>query len=115
VAKNIFTPVSDLSELAGAIERSQDTPTVLFLHDMWCPISGNAYKEMSRLPAEDQDKTALIDVTSGKALSQAIEAQTGVRHESPQVILLRHGKAAWNASHFGITAKAVTAAIAENA
>ena len=114
MTKNLFTPIRDVSELAGAIARSQDAPTLLFLHDMWCPISRNAYKELSQLPAAEQDKTALVDVTDGKALSQAIEEQTGVRHESPQVILLRHGKAAWNASHFGITAKAVTAAITEN-
>lgn len=109
-----FATLRELSELAGAITRSKDGPALLFLHDRWCPISGNAYKEMSQLPAEDQDKTALIDVTSSKAITQAIEEQTGVRHESPQVILLRNGKATWNASHFGITAKAVTAAIAEN-
>ncbi len=115
MSKDIFTPLHEVEELAEAITRSQEAPTLLFLHDMWCPISRNAYKEMSQLAAADQDKTALIDVTSGKNFSQAIEAQTGVRHESPQVILLRHGKAAWNASHFGITAKAVTAALTENA
>lgn len=115
MSKKSFTALREVSELAEAIARSQEAPMLLFLHDRWCPISGNAYKEMSQLPAEDQEKTALIDVTNGKALSQAIEEQTGVRHESPQVILLRRGKATWNASHFGITAKAVTAAIAENA
>ena len=115
MTKNNFTALREVSELTDAIARSQEAPTLLFLHDMWCPISGNAYKEMSKLTAEDQDKTSLIDVTSGKALSHAIEEQTGIRHESPQVIVLRHGKAIWNASHFGITAKAVTTAIAENA
>jgi bacillithiol system protein YtxJ len=115
VTKDNFTALREVSELKEAIARSQKAPTLLFLHDMWCPISGNAYKEMGKLAAVDQDKTALIDVTNGKALSQAIEEQTGVRHESPQVILLRHGKAVWYTSHFGITAKAVTTAIAENA
>jgi bacillithiol system protein YtxJ len=115
VTKNNFAALHEVSELEEAIARSQEAPTLLFLHDMWCPISGNAYKEMGKLAAEDQDKTALVDVTSGKALSAAIEEQTGVRHESPQVIVLRHGKAVWNASHFGITAKAVTTAIVDNA
>jgi hypothetical protein len=35
----------------------------------------------------------------------------GVAHESPQVIVLRNGQVVWNASHFSITAQAVTAAV----
>ncbi|HEY8601625.1 MAG TPA: bacillithiol system redox-active protein YtxJ [Thermomicrobiales bacterium] len=115
MTKNNFSALREVRELEEAMARSQEAPTLLFLHDKWCPISANAYREMSQLVAEDQEKTALIDVTGGKALSRAVEEQTGVRHESPQVIVLRHGKAAWNASHFGITAEAVTTAIAENA
>jgi hypothetical protein len=34
-----------------------------------------------------------------------------VRHESPQVIVLRAGRAAWSASHFRITADAVRGAL----
>jgi bacillithiol system protein YtxJ len=70
---------------------------------------------MSRLAEEDAAKTALVDVTSGQALSHAIEERTGVRHESPQVIVLRHGKATWHASHFAITARAVADALTKNA
>jgi bacillithiol system protein YtxJ len=55
-----------------------------------------------------------VDVRRDRAVSRAIEAQTGVRHESPQAIVLRHGKAVWDASHFAITAEAVTGAIAAN-
>jgi bacillithiol system protein YtxJ len=34
-----------------------------------------------------------------------------VRHETPQVIVLRDGKAVWNASHFDVQATAVTKAV----
>ncbi len=115
MSKGIFAPVSAVDELDDLIVRSQGSPTALFLHDKWCPISARAYKEMSRLAEEDAAKTALVDVTSGQALSHAIEERTGVRHESPQVIVLRHGKVAWHASHFAITARAVADALTENA
>lgn len=112
---NRFTPLETVADFDQLLERSHETPAVLFLHDRWCPISANAYKEMSALDDEAIAKTALIDVTRGKELSRAIEGRTGVRHESPQVLVLRAGKAAWHASHFAITAKAVRAALAEQA
>ena len=47
----------------------------------------------------------------GYDLIRAIEERTGVQHESPQVILLDHGRAAWSASHYAITAQAVDVAL----
>jgi bacillithiol system protein YtxJ len=36
--------------------------------------------------------------------SDAASERLGLRHETPQAILLRDGKVVWNASHFRITA-----------
>jgi bacillithiol system protein YtxJ len=33
--------------------------------------------------------------------------RTGVRHESPQIFLLRQGQVAWQASHYGINRQAL--------
>lgn len=115
MSTNSFAPLETVDDLDTVLTRSYEAPTVLFLHDRWCPISKNAYKEMSGLDAEAAAKTVLIDVTRGRELSQAIEERTGVRHESPQVLVLREGKATWHASHFAITAKAVSTALADNA
>jgi bacillithiol system protein YtxJ len=49
----------------------------------------------------------LVDVRTEQPLSQSIAARTGVRHESPQVIILRRGAAAWCASHHDITTDAI--------
>ena len=109
----VFTSLADTEGYAGAVARSQEGPIVLFLHDYTCPISRNAYNEMSRLSPEIIGDTRLVDVGREHALSKTIEAETGVRHESPQAIILRDGKPVWDASHFAITAKRVTAALAE--
>ncbi len=115
MSKSPFAPLETVGDLEGVLTRSHEAPAALFLHDRWCPISANAYREMSRLEQAAAEQTVLIDVTRGKELSAAIEERTGVRHESPQVLVLRDGKAAWHASHFAITAKAVSAALADNA
>jgi bacillithiol system protein YtxJ len=99
-----FVPVADTMALGDWIERSHEEPVVLFLHDPWCPISGRANGEMRRV---NYTPIALVDVSRQRDVSQEVERTTGVRHESPQVIVLRDGKPLWDASHFAITADAV--------
>jgi bacillithiol system protein YtxJ len=53
----------------------------------------------------------LVNVSRQHDLSEAIEARTGVRHESPQALVLQGGKSVWEASHFSITAEEVRSAL----
>ena len=53
----------------------------------------------------------LIDVRRFHRLGQAVARRSGVRHESPQVLVLRDGAAAWDADHWRIMAEAVAAAV----
>lgn len=54
---------------------------------------------------------SLVDVARQRDLARRIAEQTGIRHESPQVLVLRDGVAVWSASHRAITAAAVAAAL----
>lgn len=56
----------------------------------------------------------MIVVQQSRSLSREVETRTGVRHESPQTIILRHGKAVWSASHYDITADGVERALSEH-
>jgi bacillithiol system protein YtxJ len=80
---------------------------VLFQHDPYCGTSRAAYREMSQVP----EPVYLVDVAQQQDLSRRIAEQTGVRHQSPQVLVLRQGEAVWSASHRAITAAAVIAAL----
>ncbi len=101
-----FVPVPDVAALDPLFARSEDGSVLLFLHDGGCPISAAAYRQMTRLGGE----VPLVDVRRSKDISRAIEQRTAVRHESPQVIVLRHGRAIWSASHYAITTDSVAAA-----
>jgi bacillithiol system protein YtxJ len=41
----------------------------------------------------------IIDVASHSALGRVVQSRTGIRHESPQAIVLRDGQPTWHASH----------------
>lgn len=100
----------DTAALEEAIAESRERPVVIFKHSRTCGISCEAFDELSAHVAEAAVDASynVITVQSHRGVSDEAEARLGVRHETPQVILLRNGVPVWNASHFRITADALT-------
>lgn len=107
--ENHFVKIKDTESLESLTVRSKGAPLVIFKHSLTCPISAAAFEQMLRFDGE----VALIEVQVARQLSNEIESKLGIPHESPQVIVLRNGQVAWNASHFKITAEAVAEAVRE--
>lgn len=105
-----FTKIVDAEALEQVLARSNNAPVVLFKHSTTCPISSAAYKQMSQVKMD----VSLVVVQSAREVSGEIASRTGIRHESPQAIVVRNGEAVWSASHFDITAKAVEEAVQEH-
>lgn len=99
-----FIPVSNQEDLDRLLAASGEQPVVLFKHDYACSISVRAYWDMAAVPGE----VALIDVARQRALSQAVATRLDVKHESPQVIVVRDGQPVYAASHWEISGEAVT-------
>ena len=104
-----ITPLSDLEMLEAAIAESRERPVLLFKHSRTCGISCEALDELHAHVEDvrrDGKRAAykMITVQSHRRISDEAAARLGVRHETPQAILLRDGKPVWKASHFRITA-----------
>jgi bacillithiol system protein YtxJ len=106
-ARGCMAPVTDGAALDELIARSHREPVVVFNHDPFCGTSAAAREELERLGAH----VAVVDVARHHDLGQLVAARTGVRHQSPQAIVLRDGRPAWSASHFGITTAVVRRAL----
>lgn len=107
--ENGFTELNDIQRLEELLGQSGEQPVILFKHSDTCGISARAYREMTKL----EKPVALVTVQKARALSNEIETRFELQHETPQVLVVRDGKLAWSASHFRITADAVTRAIEE--
>jgi bacillithiol system protein YtxJ len=105
-----FTQITDAEALEQVLARSKDAPVILFKHSSTCPISSKAYEQMSQVKTD----VSLVVVQRAREVSSEIASRTGIRHESPQTIIVRNGEAVWSASHFDITAKAVEDAVREH-
>ncbi len=107
--KNHFVKTTKVASLAELLSRSVQQPVVVFKHSTACPISAAAYDEMEQFDGE----VVLVEVQSARELSREIERQTGIPHESPQVLVLVNGTVVWNASHWKVKAEAVAKAVSE--
>jgi len=77
----------------------------IFKHSTRCGVSSEALREVQKLLDGQADIPVFcVLVIENRATSNAVSESLGVVHASPQIILLREGKMAWQASHWEITA-----------
>lgn len=95
-----FNEVNTIEEIDSLIEKSNEQAIVFFKHSTTCPISFGVHREVSNADAEIN----LIIVQTARAVSNHIAEKTGVRHESPQAIVVKNGEVVYHASHYDVTA-----------
>ncbi len=99
-----LTKMEDLDEAVGS---SSDRPVFIYKHSSVCPVSARAadhYRDFA--DADSSSPPPLFTqvlVIENRDLSNEIESRLEIRHESPQLLLLRDGKVDWHASHFSIS------------
>lgn len=87
---------------------------LLFKHSLTCPVSAEAYEQYEKYMAPNEElKTAYLAVQEARPLSNYVAETFDIKHQSPQVILFKNGKPAWNESHWRITYDSLTKAISE--
>jgi len=82
--------------------------TVLYKHSERCFMCRRSLRQMEQFAEGRPDVPVyIIDVVGQRDLSSSIADRFGVRHESPQVILVRDGSPVWDGSHFAVTAASI--------
>ena len=86
------------------LQRIFEEPLVLlYKHSPICPLSLRAHNEVTHFSTEHPTiPVYIVDVIAHRSLSMRLAAETGVQHQSPQVILMRKGEPVWNTSHMGV-------------
>lgn len=100
-------PVIDAEELARAF---QEPRALVFKHSTRCPVSTAAHREVAEFRRRNPAAAVyVVHVVEQRDLSRSVAERTGVRHESPQAIVLAGGAVVWHDSHEGVTADALVA------
>jgi len=98
-----LTSTADIDE---AVAASGTIPQVLMKHSTRCPVSSYALTEVlaAQEKAGDAARFQVLDLLEHRDVSNDMAERFGVRHASPQVIVLRDREVVADASHGDITA-----------
>lgn len=104
--------LESIGQIDGAVEQSQSGPVLTFKHSLTCGLSVQAYDELlSALHDSSPPIAYVVCVQTDRAISSAVAQRFGIRHESPQLLVLAAGRVCWSASHFRVNASAIRGAL----
>jgi bacillithiol system protein YtxJ len=113
-----LTPLVHVDELHRLLAESESRPVLLFKHSHTCGVSMEALDELlahlneaSPKAVAEPPQYAMVTVQTHRAVSNAIAQKLGIRHETPQALLVKGGRVVWSASHFRVTAAAMENAL----
>lgn len=100
-----WTDLTDKDQITIAKEESKDKLIGIFKHSTRCGISRMVLKNFEKQYEENENiKLYFLDLVKHRDISNAVADELGVRHESPQFIVLSDDKVVHHASHQDIDA-----------
>jgi bacillithiol system protein YtxJ len=100
-----WEPLNDISQLDEIVTLSKEKPVAIFKHSTRCSISRMALKQFeNEFDFPEKVTPYFLDLIAFREISNDIASRFGVQHQSPQLILVKDGKAIYNASHSDIDA-----------
>ncbi|MBV8327392.1 bacillithiol system redox-active protein YtxJ [Chryseobacterium sp.] len=103
--KSFWKKIESEEDLSKALEESHQHKIAIFKHSTSCFISRTVLKNFEREieNSEKEVQVYYLDLLAYRPISNKIAEDFGIRHESPQLIVIENGKAVNNASHQSIS------------
>lgn len=101
-----WNELTDLGQLNEIIAITNEKPVAIFKHSTRCSVSRMALKQFeNEFNSSDKVTPYFLDLIANRDISNEIANRFGVTHQSPQLILIKGGKAIYNVSHSDIDAE----------
>ncbi|MFM7815010.1 MAG: bacillithiol system redox-active protein YtxJ [Flavobacteriales bacterium] len=108
-----WSPIVSIAQIDDLVAKSHERAQVIFKHSTRCIISKmvlSQWEEDIQTIPENVD-LIYLDLLQHRDVSNALSERFQVRHESPQVLFIRHGGCVYHASHEQIKATALLSEI----
>lgn len=95
-----------VSQIEDIKEESKLQPVIIFKHSTRCSISAMAWDRLKRNWKNGDSASVTpyyLDLITYRDISDLVAGEFGITHQSPQVIVVKDGKATYNNSHMGIS------------
>ena len=97
--------LTNLGQLNEIMTVSETKPVIIFKHSTRCSVSRMALKQFeNEFDLKDRVDAYFLDLLEYRNISNEITQRFQVEHQSPQLILIKDGKAIYNVSHSAIDA-----------
>ena len=101
-----FIEITTIEEWDDILNKSSEKDQVILKHSTTCPVSTNALDEYKAYLADNPNKNidyTMVKVRESRPVSNKIEADLDVKHESPQIIYIKNKNRYWSATHWSVT------------
>ena len=98
-----LTSVEQLQELKSV---SNSTPVLIFKHSTRCSISATTLGKFERHWDDAKAKGVkpyFLDLLAARPVSNQVESEFSIEHQSPQALLIKNGKCVYDSSHMAIS------------
>lgn len=99
-------------KVAEIIRLSDSRPQIILKHSISCPTSAMVKSRLDRSPVVENADYYLLDLWNHRAVSDLVAQKFGIRHESPQILIIHEGKCIYNESHYGIVVEKIATSLA---
>ena len=103
--------LTSTADTDAMLQASHDTPVYLLKHSIACPISARGQMEFVGLEGKGDPPLYAVVVQYARDVSSYLAEQLGVKHETPQAILIQDGEAVDVKSHHDIRIGALREAV----
>ena len=108
-----WVAVHSVNELEQVLSNAEDQTVILFKHSTRCSISTMALSRLESnwdIPLESA-LPVYIDLIKHRDISNHIADKYNVRHESPQILMIKEGACVYDASHGQIAVRSIKSAL----
>ncbi len=99
-----WIPLTDQEQLEGLQQNSYQKPQLVYKHSSTCGISSvvlNMFTKSYNL-GKDRADLHFLHIQPNRQISDEIAIRYGVRHESPQLLIVKNGEVSFHTSHGAI-------------
>lgn len=98
--------LTEIEQLDAIKKESANSPVLIFKHSTRCSISATSLARLERNWDESKTKGIkpyYLDLIALRPISNQIEKEFSIEHQSPQALLIKDGKCIFDSSHMAIS------------
>lgn len=98
-------------QLAEIEQKSFSKPQVIYKHSISCPTSSMMKHRLEKSTEPANVDFYYLDLLNYRDISNKVAADYSIKHESPQILLIKDGKCSFMRSHYAINMDEIVAEV----